>query len=153
MTFDNVRVPAENVLGEVGGGFRVAMEILNNGRFGMATMMSGTCKRVLAGAAEHVAQRRQFGRTLASFESVQGKLAAMAARTYACESLAFMLAANMDKGAADFSIEAAMAKVFASEAATYVTDEAIQLLGGLGFMAELPYERIARDLRIFRIFE
>ena len=151
--FDAVPVPAENVIGGVGGGFKVAMEILNNGRFGMGCMLSGTMKAVIRGVAEHAAQRSQFGRKLADFGAVQGRLAAMAARTYAAESLAYLVAANMDRGQKDFLMEAAISKVFASEAAWFVADEGIQLMGGLGFMRALPYERIQRDLRIFRIFE
>ena len=84
---------------------------------------------------------------------MQGRLASMAARCYATESLAFALAINMDRGQADYMLEAAISKVFASEAAWFVADEGIQLMGGLGYMSVLPYERVLRDLRIFRIFE
>ena len=153
MYYDEVRVPAENVLGGVGNGFKVAMEILNNGRFGMGCSLCGTMKAVIKGVAEHASQRRQFGKKLAEFESVQGRLASMAARCYATESLAFALAINMDRGQSDYMLEAAISKVFASEAAWFVADEGIQLMGGLGFMSSLPYERTLRDLRIFRIFE
>ena len=151
--YDSVPVPAENVLGGVGNGFKVAMEILNNGRFGMGCALNGTMKAVIKGVAEHVAQRKQFGKHLAEFGSVKGRLASMAARCYATESLGFMLATNMDRGQKDYMLEAAISKIFASEAAWFVADEGIQLMGGLGYMSSLPYERILRDLRIFRIFE
>ncbi len=151
--FDATPVPAGNVIGEVGGGFKVAMEILNNGRFGMGATLTGTMKAVLQGATEHARTRVQFGKTIREYESVQNKLATMASRLYATESLAYMLAANMDRGMTDYQIEAAISKVYASESAWFVADEGIQILGGLGFMRALPFERIQRDLRIFRIFE
>jgi very long chain acyl-CoA dehydrogenase len=153
VNYDNVPVPKENVIGGVGNGFKVAVSILNNGRFGMATMLTGTMKVVIKAATEHVLIRRQFGRTLSSFEAVKGKLASMNARCYATESFSYMLAANMDAGQKEFAIEAAIAKVFASEAAYSVTYDAMQLVGGASFMIDLPYERILRDLRIYSIFE
>ncbi|XP_071656286.1 very long-chain specific acyl-CoA dehydrogenase, mitochondrial isoform X2 [Patagioenas fasciata] len=116
--FEGVRVPAENVLGTPGGGFKVAMNILNNGRFGMAAAMAGTMRGVLDKA-----------------------------------SMAYMISANMDQGAADFQIEAAISKIFGSEAAWTATDECIQIMGGMGYMQEAGVERVLRDLRIFRIFE
>lgn len=151
--FDNTPIPPENVIGEVGGGFKVAMEILNNGRFGMGAALTGTMKSVLKGVTEHANNRVQFGRKIREYGSIKGKIATMTARAYAAESLAYMLAANMDRGMTDYQIEAAASKVFASDAAWYVADEGIQIMGGLGFMRSLPYERIQRDLRIFRIFE
>jgi very long chain acyl-CoA dehydrogenase len=151
--YDSVPVPAANVLGGVGNGFAVAMAILNAGRFGMGCMLSGTMKGVLRASAEHASQRSQFGRKLKDYGAVKGKVAGMAARTFAAESVAFALAANMDRGMPDFVLEAAVSKVFASEAAWYVADEGIQVHGGQGFMAALPLERMLRDLRIFRIFE
>lgn len=151
--YDNVKIPKENVIGGVGGGFKVAVSILNNGRFGMATMLTGTMKVVIKGATEHVLARRQFNRTLSSFEAVKSKLASMNAKCYAAESFAYLLAANMDAGQNEFAIEAAIAKVVASEAAYSVTFDAMQLVGGASFMTDLPYERILRDLRIYSIFE
>ena len=151
--FDNTPIPAENVIGEVGGGFKVAMEILNNGRFGMGAALTGTMKAIIKGVTEHANNRVQFGRKIRDYGVIKGKIASMTSRAYAAESLAYMLAANMDRGMTDYQIEAAASKVFASEAAWYVADEGIQIMGGLGFMRSLPYERIQRDLRIFRIFE
>ncbi|XP_069501997.1 very long-chain specific acyl-CoA dehydrogenase, mitochondrial isoform X2 [Ambystoma mexicanum] len=151
--FDNVRVPAENVLGEVGGGFKVAMNILNNGRFGMAAALSGTMKGAIAAAVDHAANRTQFGSKIHTFGIIQEKLARMAMLHYVTESMAYMISGNMDSGAKDFQIEAAISKIFGSEAAWTVTDECIQIMGGMGFMKDASVERVMRDLRIFRIFE
>ncbi|XP_069655781.1 very long-chain specific acyl-CoA dehydrogenase, mitochondrial [Haliaeetus albicilla] len=151
--FEGVRVPAENVLGVPGGGFKVAMNILNNGRFGMAAAMAGTMRGVLAKAVEHATNRTQFGDKIHNFGAIQEKLARMALLQYVTESMAYMISANMDQGATDFQIEAAISKIFGSEAAWTVTDECIQVMGGMGFMQESGVERVLRDLRIFRIFE
>ncbi|XP_041034920.1 very long-chain specific acyl-CoA dehydrogenase, mitochondrial isoform X1 [Carcharodon carcharias] len=151
--FDNVKVPVENVLGEVGSGFKVAMNILNNGRFGMAAALSGTMKGVIARAVDHAANRTQFGDKIHNFGAIQEKVAHMAMLQYVTESMAYMISANMDSGATEFQIEAAISKIFASEAAWTVTDECIQLMGGMGFMKDAGVERVMRDLRIFRIFE
>ncbi|GAB5580435.1 very long-chain specific acyl-CoA dehydrogenase [Prionailurus iriomotensis] len=151
--FDGVRVPAENVLGEVGGGFKVAMHILNNGRFGMAAALAGTMKGIIAKAVDHATNRTQFGDKIHNFGLIQEKLARMAILHYVTESMAYMVSANMDQGSTDFQIEAAISKIFGSEAAWKVTDECIQIMGGMGFMKEPGVERVLRDLRIFRIFE
>ncbi|XP_026208867.1 very long-chain specific acyl-CoA dehydrogenase, mitochondrial [Anabas testudineus] len=151
--FDNVRVPAECVLGEVGGGFKVAMNILNNGRFGMAAALSGTMKSVIAKAVDHAANRTQFGSKIHTYGAIQEKIARMTMLQYVTESMAYMISGNMDSGATEFQIEAAISKIFASEAAWAVTDECIQVTGGMGFMKDTGLERVMRDLRIFRIFE
>uniref|UniRef100_A0AAR2LQ16 Very long-chain specific acyl-CoA dehydrogenase, mitochondrial n=1 Tax=Pygocentrus nattereri TaxID=42514 RepID=A0AAR2LQ16_PYGNA len=151
--FENVRVPAECVLGEVGEGFKVAMNILNNGRFGMAAALSGTMKGAIAKAVDHAANRTQFGSKIHSFGVIQEKIARMAMYQYVTECMAYMVSGNMDSGATDFQIEAAISKIFASEAAWKVTDECIQIMGGMGFMKDAGVERVLRDLRIFRIFE
>ncbi|XP_013880012.1 very long-chain specific acyl-CoA dehydrogenase, mitochondrial [Austrofundulus limnaeus] len=151
--FDNVRVPADCVLGEVGGGFKVAMNILNNGRFGMAAALSGTMKSVMAKAVDHAANRTQFGNKIHTYGAIQEKIARMAMLQYVTESMAYMVSGNMDSGATEFQIEAAISKIFASEAAWTVTDESIQIMGGMGFMKDPGVERVMRDLRIFRIFE
>ncbi|XP_031323630.1 very long-chain specific acyl-CoA dehydrogenase, mitochondrial isoform X1 [Camelus dromedarius] len=151
--FDGVQVPSENVLGEVGGGFKVAMHILNNGRFGMAAALAGTMKGIIAKAVDHATNRTQFGEKIHNFGLIQEKLARMAVLQYVTESMAYMVSANMDQGSIDFQIEAAISKIFGSEAAWKVTDECIQIMGGMGFMKEPGVERVLRDLRIFRIFE
>ncbi|KAJ8401725.1 hypothetical protein AAFF_G00376960 [Aldrovandia affinis] len=151
--FDSVQVPADCVLGEVGGGFKVAMNILNNGRFGMAAALSGTMRGVIAQAVDHAANRTQFGNKIHNYGAIQEKMAQMAMLHYITESMAYMISGNMDSGASDFQIEAAISKIFASEAAWTVTDECIQVMGGMGFMKDTGLERVMRDLRIFRIFE
>ncbi|XP_053574407.1 very long-chain specific acyl-CoA dehydrogenase, mitochondrial [Bombina bombina] len=151
--FDGARVPAENVLGGEGNGFKVAMNILNNGRFGMAAALSGTMKGMIQKAVEHATTRIQFSNKLHNFGVIQEKLARMAVLQYVTESMAYMISANMDSGSKDFQIEAAISKIFGSEAAWSVTDECIQILGGTGFMKDAGVERVLRDLRIFRIFE
>lgn len=151
--FENCRVPVENVLGEVGGGFKVAMNILNNGRFGMASALTGTMRFGIQKAVEHATSRIQFGKRIDSFGTIQEKIARMSLLHYVTESMAYMISANMDSGSVDYHLEAAISKVFASEAAWAVTDEAIQVLGGMGYMKDAGLEKVMRDLRIFRIFE
>lgn len=151
--FENVPVPVENVLGGVGNGFKVAMQILNNGRFGMGAALSGTMRNVIKKATEHATQRNQFGSRIDSYGAIQEKIARMSMIHYATESMAYMVSGTMDKGYEDYQLEAAISKIFASEAAWQVTDEAIQVLGGMGYMKDTGLEKVMRDLRIFRIFE
>lgn len=150
---ENVKVPAENILDGPGKGFKVAMNILNNGRFGMIAGMAGTAQICINKAIEHAGQRVQFGKKLSEYGQIQEKLVRMCMMQYVTESMAFAVSANMDQGFADYQLEAAMGKIYGSEAAWYCCDEAIQILGGMGFMVETGLERILRDLRIFRIFE
>lgn len=103
--YEDVKVPVENVLGGVGNGFKVAMNILNNGRFGMAAALAGTQRAALRQAAEHAATRVQFGKRLAEFGAVREKLARMAMLQYVTESLAYMVSGNMDSGAQDYHLE------------------------------------------------
>ncbi|KAL3847388.1 hypothetical protein ACJMK2_018303, partial [Sinanodonta woodiana] len=151
--FEDVKVPLENVLGGVGNGFKVAMNILNNGRFGMAAALSGTMRYCISKAVEHASSRTQFGRKIDSYGTIQEKIARMVLKLYVTESMAYMISGNMDQGSTEFQIEAAISKVYASESAWYCADEAIQILGGMGFMRITGLERVLRDLRIFRIFE
>merc|ERR1711935_381109 len=151
--FEDVPVPAECVLGGVGNGFKVAMQILNNGRFGMAAALSGTMRAGIKKAVEHATQRNQFGSKIDTYGVIQEKIARMSMLHYATESMAYMVSGIMDSGHSDYALEAAISKVFASESAWYVTDEAIQILGGMGYMKDCGIEKVMRDLRIFRIFE
>merc|ERR1719208_352130 len=151
--FENTPIPVENVLGGVGNGFKVAMAILNNGRFGMGAALSGTMRSVITKASEFATQRTQFGGRIDSYGAIQEKIARMSMLHYATESMAYMVAGVMDQGHKEYQLEAAISKVFSSEAAWYVTDEAIQILGGNGYMKALGLEKVMRDLRIFRIFE
>ncbi|KAK0393344.1 hypothetical protein QR680_000161 [Steinernema hermaphroditum] len=151
--FENVKIPVENMLGAKGEGFKVAMNILNNGRFGIPAAMTGAMKHCIQKTIEHITTRTQFGRKLEEFGNVQEKLTDMIVRHYATESIVYMLAANMDRGIQEYQLEAAIGKVMGSENAWIVCDNAIQLHGGMGFMKECGLERVLRDIRIFRIFE
>merc|ERR1719432_313796 len=151
--FENTPIPVENVLSKPGDGFKVAMEILNNGRFGMGAALSGTMRSVIAKATDHAINRVQFGSRIDGYGAIQEKIAQMSITHYVTESMAYMVAGNMDAGYKDYHLEAAISKIFASEAAWNVTDEAIQILGGNGLMKALGLEKVMRDLRIFRIFE
>merc|ERR1712113_679919 len=151
--FEDCPIPAENVLGGVGNGFKVAMQILNNGRFGMAAALSGTMRAGITKAVEHATQRVQFGSRIDSYGAIQEKIARMTMAHYATESMAYMVSGVMDSGASEYQLEAAISKVFASDNAWFVTDEAIQILAGNGYMKDYGIEKVMRDLRIFRIFE
>eukprot|EP00070_Physeter_catodon_P027859 XP_028334753.1 acyl-CoA dehydrogenase family member 9, mitochondrial isoform X2 [Physeter catodon] len=152
--FENTRVPVGNVLGEVGGGFKVAMRILNSGRFSMGSAVAGMLKKLIEMTAEYACTRKQFNRNLSEFGLIQEKFALMAQKAYVMESMAYLTAGMLDQpGFPDCSIEAAMVKVFSSEAAWQCVSEALQILGGSGYMRDYPYERILRDSRILLIFE
>merc|ERR1712215_365958 len=110
-------------------------------------------RSVIQKATDHATQRVQFGSRIDSYGTIQEKIAKMSMIHYATESMAYMVAGTMDSGYEDFQLEAAISKIFASEAAWFVTDEAIQVLGGNGYMRALGLEKVMRDLRIFRIFE
>lgn len=153
VNFDNTPIPHENVLGTAGGGFKVAMNILNSGRFGMGAALSGCMRTQIRRAVEHATQREQFGSKIHTFGAMQEKLARMSMAHYATESMAYIVSSTMDRGFKDFQCEAAIGKVFSSECAWYVTDEAIQIHGGTGYMRSAGIEKVMRDLRIFRIFE
>ncbi|KAI9908000.1 hypothetical protein PsorP6_004145 [Peronosclerospora sorghi] len=129
----------------VGQGFKVAMNILNNARFGLGSCAGASLRRVLGGAAEHANSRKQFGSPLAKFGLIQMKFGIMALDAYAIESMAFMTTGMIDLGDPSCEIEAAMCKVYGSEAAFAGINECIQLMGGTGFMKEWPFERLMRD--------
>jgi acyl-CoA dehydrogenase family protein 9 len=151
--FKDVRVPPENVLGEPGEGFRIAMHILNNGRMSLGTGSVGGAKRVLDLAIAHVKERRQFGAPLADFELVQDKIGWMVSYLFGLESMAYLTTGLVDAGVPDYSVESAICKVAATEFTWYQVNRALQLAGGQGYMRDEPYEKILRDLRIFPIFE
>ncbi|XP_010210141.1 PREDICTED: acyl-CoA dehydrogenase family member 9, mitochondrial [Tinamus guttatus] len=152
--FENTKVPIENVIGEVGGGFKIAMNILNSGRFSMGSVSAGIIKKLIEMTAEYACTRKQFNKKLSEFGLIQEKFSLMAVQAYVMESMAYLTAGMMDRpGLPDCSVEAAMVKVFSSEGTWRCVSEALQILGGLGYMKEYPYERYLRDSRILLIFE
>lgn len=151
--FNDVRVPAENVLGEPGDGFRIAMQVLNNGRIGLGTGSVGLAKRLLDLAIEHVTTRRQFGKAIGDFDMVEDKIGWMVSYLFGLESTAYLTTGLIDAGIEDYSVESAICKVSGTEFAWYAANRALQLAGGQGYMRDQPYEQILRDIRIFPIFE
>ncbi len=169
--FEDVPVPAENLLGERGEGFKIALNVLNTGRIKMATTVTGTAKRAMQYAATYAGERRQFGQTLDQFDAIQAKLADMAQRIYAMETIAFRIGGQIDdactqlikegvdpqqaeqKAIASYAMECALAKVHNTEADAWVIDEALQIHGGMGYSAETPIETMYRNQRINRIYE
>jgi acyl-CoA dehydrogenase family member 9 len=153
VVLEDVRVPAANVLGEVGKGFKVAMKILNAGRTGLGGGSVGGMKRLIAMSAAQAKERVQFGKPIATYESVAAKIGQMTIDCYATESVVNLVAGLVDRGFEETQVEAAISKVFASEALWRTADEALQIAAGSGYMRELPYEQVLRDSRINRIFE
>jgi acyl-CoA dehydrogenase family protein 9 len=151
--FDDVRVPAENLLGEPGDGFRIAMNTLNNGRMSMGTSIAGGMKTFLGYTLEHAGARRQFGRSLIDFELVEEKAAWMTTQIYGLESMSYLTTGLVDRGAADFSLESAMTKVVASDVGWKGLNKAFQVHGGTAYMSDHPLSKALRDFRIFPIFE
>jgi acyl-CoA dehydrogenase family protein 9 len=151
--FKDVRVPAENVLGEPGEGFKIAMQILNNGRIGLGSGSVGAAKKLLDLTIDHVKQRRQFDRPLAEFELVQEKVGWMVSYLFGLESMAYLTCGLVDSGVEDYSLESAICKVSGTEFLWYLANRAMQLKGGAGYMRDQPYEKVLRDIRIFPIFE
>ncbi len=153
--FDNVRVPAENVLGEVGRGHAVAFNILNLGRLHLAGFAHGECREALAHSIRYARERRAFGQAIGEFGLIQHKLGEMAARMFANESMIYRIAGGCDVlgRSEEFAIECALVKVYGSETLGYVTDEAVQIHGGYGYHQDYAVERFYRDARIYRIFE
>src|SRR5256885_5801984 len=151
--FKDVRVPAENVLGEPGDGFRIAMEILNNGRIGLGSGSVGAAKWLLDRAIDHVTNRRQFGQPLADFELVQDKIGWMVSYLFGLESMCYLTCALVDSGVPDYSLESAICKVSGTEFLWYAANRTLQLKGGAGYLRTEPYEKVLRDIRIFPIFE
>jgi acyl-CoA dehydrogenase family protein 9 len=151
--FKDVRVPPENVLGEPGEGFKIAMQILNNGRLSLGTGSVGLAKRLIDLSIDHVRERQQFGQPLADFDMVEDKIGWMVSYLFGMESMAYLTTGLVDAGVEDYSVESAMAKVAGTEFVWYQANRAMQLKGGAGYLKTEPYEQIMRDIRIFPIFE
>ena len=153
LRFDEMEVPIDHVLGEVGQGFKVAVHALNAGRLSLAAGCTQGTRAIMRQFVQYAEERVQFGKPLADFEITQRKMADMAADQYAADSMIGMLTSLMSRDDVDASLEAACVKVFASEMVWRASDEMVQLAGGRGFSKPWPYERQLRDARINRIFE
>ena len=160
--FDNVHVPVENVLGEVGRGHIIAFNILNLGRLKLAVFAHGECKEALAHSLRYAKERRAFGKSIGEFGMIQHKLAEMASRMFVNESMAYRITGCVQDAQRDrpllsaveeFAVECSMVKIFGSEVLGFVTDEAVQIHGGYGYHQDYAVERLYRDARIYRIFE
>ncbi|WP_062366741.1 acyl-CoA dehydrogenase family protein [Variovorax paradoxus] len=153
ISFDNVRVPAENLLGKEGEGFRIAMKGLDGGRINIATCSVGAAQGALDAARRYLHERQQFGKPIASFQALQFKLADMATELVAARQMVRLAASKLDAGHADASTYCAMAKRFATDAGFNVCNDALQLHGGYGYLSEFPLERLVRDTRVHQILE
>jgi alkylation response protein AidB-like acyl-CoA dehydrogenase len=151
--FEDVRVPSKNVVGEVNSGFKVAMATLDRSRLGAAAQALGIAQGATDYAAAYARERRQFGRPLNAFQGVQFKLADMETQCAAGRELLYQACAKVDRGDPDVGKYTAMAKLFCSDVAMAVTVEAVQILGGYGYVREYPVERMMRDAKITQIYE
>ncbi|MEJ2105341.1 MAG: acyl-CoA dehydrogenase family protein [Ignavibacteriaceae bacterium] len=152
ITFENVEVPEENMIGREGRGFIIAMKTLDGGRLTIGACCLGASRELIELSAVYAKQRKQFGESISKFQAVQFMLADMASKIYPMESIVYRCAYEYDEGK-DISVDAAVVKLYASEAMAEVADKALQIHGGMGFSRELPMERYYRDARILRIFE
>lgn len=153
VSFADVTLPADALLGPEGKGFKVAMEVLNNGRTGLGGGSVGGMRTCIKLASRYAKERKAFGQSLSDFGLIKKKIAQMTVDCFAAESVVWMVANYIDSGHSDYSVEAAISKVFASEAMWRTANEAMQIAAGNGYMKEYPYERIVRDSRILTIFE
>jgi alkylation response protein AidB-like acyl-CoA dehydrogenase len=151
--FDGVEVPESNVIGEVGQGFKVAMSTLDRSRLGVASQALGIAQGATDYAAAYARERRQFGQPINAFQGIQFKLADMETQCAAGRELLYQACAKIDRGDRDLGKYSAMAKLFCSDVAMRVTVEAVQVLGGYGYVKEYPVERMMRDAKITQIYE
>lgn len=152
LVFEDLRVPAENLVGEEGQGFRYAMQGLDNGRLGIAAQALGIARAALEAARDYADQRKQFGQPIRNFQAIQFKLADMASRIASARALLYLTAAAKDRGER-VTQYGSMAKLLASETAMFVADEAVQIFGGYGYVKEYPVERHLRDAKVTEIYE
>ncbi|KAF0152654.1 MAG: Acyl-CoA dehydrogenase [Ignavibacteria bacterium] len=152
ITFDNVRIPKENLIGTDGRGFILAMKTLDAGRLGLGAACLGAAKELLEMSATYSKQRKQFDQTISHFQAIQFMLAEMASMVYAMETMVYRTAVDYDLKK-DVSRNSAIVKLYCSESLDKIADYAVQIHGGMGYSRELPIERFYRDSRINRIFE
>jgi alkylation response protein AidB-like acyl-CoA dehydrogenase len=153
LIFENCRIPKENIIGRPGMGFIVAMKTLDKSRTGVGSQGVGVAQGAFDAATEFAKERRQFGQPVISIQAVQHMLADMATEIEAARSLVYAVAKFIDSGAKDVSKESAMAKLFATDVAMKVTVNAVQVMGGSGYMREYPVEKMMRDAKILQIYE
>ena len=153
LVFQNCKINKEQILGKEGMGFIVAMKTLDMTRPGIGAQAVGIAQGALDEAVKYAKERIQFGRPIIALQAIQHMLADMATRIEASRALVYSVAKAMNNGAKDFTKEASMAKLFASDTAMYVTTEAVQILGGYGYMKEYPVEKMMRDAKITQIYE
>ena len=152
VSYENVRVPAFNRIGKEGQGFKIAMKALDGGRIGIAAQSVGLAQGAINEAMAYCKERKQFGRPISAFQTTQFKLADMQTKVDAARLRTWRAACTKDSGE-NYSKEAAMAKLFASDVANQVCREAVQLMGGYGYCREYPVERALRDAKITEIYE
>ena len=153
LTFDDVRVPVENRIGDEGDGFRIAMETLDRSRLSIAAQAVGIAQGALDAAVAYAADRKQFGQRVADFQGIQFMLADMASQTEAARQLTYAAAARVDAKASDLPYWTSSAKLVAGDTAMRVTTDAVQVLGGYGYITEYPVERMMRDAKITQLYE
>jgi acyl-CoA dehydrogenase family protein 9 len=153
LCLENVHVPVSNVIGDVGRGFKVAMQVLNVGRLSLASGCVGACKKLVRMTVERARDRHAFNRPIAEFELIKDKVAWMMSETWALESMTYLTTGLVDARVGDYSIESAICKTFGSETLWRIAHEALQVAGGAGYMSAYPYERMLRDARVNAIFE
>ncbi|MCX7951614.1 MAG: acyl-CoA dehydrogenase [Clostridiales bacterium] len=152
LIFKDCKVPKENLLGKEGIGFKIAMSTLDGGRIGIAAQALGIAEGALNEAVKYMKERKQFGKPIATFQGLQFYIADMATRVEAAKNLVYKAAWKKQTGQ-NYSLDAAMAKLYASETAMYVTTKAVQIFGGYGFTKDYPVERMMRDAKITEIYE
>lgn len=153
ITFENVHVPASAILGDEGDGFKIAMKGLDGGRINIGACSIGTAQAALQRARDYMLDRSQFGKALGNYQALQFKLADMTTQLVAARQMIRMAASRLDAGHPDKTVYCAMAKQFATDAGYNITDEALQIFGGYGYIKEYPMERYLRDNRVHRILE
>ena len=153
LIFKDVRVPKENLLGKLGEGFKIAMKTLDGGRIGIAAQALGIAEGALEESIAYTKQRKQFGKPISAFQNTQFTLAEMKVRVEASRLLVYQAVDAKQNKEKDLSVKSAMAKLYAAETASYVTNRAVQLFGGYGYTREYPVERMMRDAKITEIYE
>jgi len=153
IAFENVRVPAANLLGREGEGFKIAMKGLDGGRINIATCSLGAAQACVTHAQQYMRERKQFGKPIASFQALQFKLADMVTELVAARQMVYLAASKVDENHADKTTYCAMAKRFATDVGFSVCNDAMQLHGGYGYIKEYPIERFMRDSRVHQILE